>query len=455
MRAVTRLAEQEFGTAGDDLFAEIDEGRDHILDVHQFRAATIEGNHVATEGRLHRGEPPQLVEHNLAHRIALQLDHNAHAVAVGLIAQIGNTLDPLFTHQIGDLFDQRRFVDLIRNFGDDNGFPILADFFNAGLGTHDHRTASGAIGIADAATPQNRASGRKIGPRHDHRQIFDRNLRISHISGAGINDFTQIVRWNIGGHADGNPARTIDKQVGITGWQNHRLMLGPVIIGLEIDGFLIEIFQQAHSGAGQTHFGVTHRGGGIAIHRTEIALPVNQRQTHREALCHTHQRVIDRLVTMGMVFTDHVTDDTRRFAIGLVGRVAVFIHRIENAPMHGLQAVAHIGERTRHDHAHRVIKIAALHLIRDGNRTNVLLIATAERFLVVVGQNLPSAESLMTPSSSRFPGQGPIKTRTINRQIRNSFQTVSALSGSRATIRGFGLIGQAQVWILGEPKAFG
>ena len=148
---------------------------------------------------------------------------------------------------------------------------------------------------------------------------------------------------------------------------------------------------------------------------------------------------------MGMVFTDHVTDDTRRFAIGLVGRVAVFIHRIENAPMHGLQAVAHIGERTRHDHAHRVIKIAALHLIRDGNRTNVLLIATAERFLVVVGQNLPSAESLMTPSSSRFPGQGPIKTRTINRQIRNSFQTVSALSGSRATIRGFGLIGQAQV----------
>ena len=47
--------------------------------------------------------------------------------------------------------------------------------------------------------------------------------------------------------------------------------------------------------------------------------------------------------------------------------MALLVHRVENAPVHRLEAVTRI-ERSRRIHAHRVIEIAALHLLGDGNR---------------------------------------------------------------------------------------
>ena len=69
---------------------------------------------------------------------------------------------------------------------------------------------------------------------------------------------------------------------------------------------------------GQARLGVAHRRRRIAVHRAEIALPVDQRQAHREVLRHAHQRVVDRLVAVRVVFTHHVADDARRLAVGLV-----------------------------------------------------------------------------------------------------------------------------------------
>ena len=93
---------------------------------------------------------------------------------------------------------------------------------------------------------------------------------------------------------------------------------------------------------------------------------------------------------MGMVFTDHVTDDTRGFAVGLVGRIAVLAHRVENTTMDRFQTIAHIRQSTRHDHAHGVIEIRALHLIRDGDRANILLVTAGNRLIFIIGQNTKS-----------------------------------------------------------------
>ena len=57
----------------------------------------------------------EVVEDHLGHFAALQLDDDAHALAVRLVAQVGNALDRLLAHQIGDPFDQVRLVDLIRD----------------------------------------------------------------------------------------------------------------------------------------------------------------------------------------------------------------------------------------------------------------------------------------------------------------------------------------------------
>ena len=96
------------------------------LQGQHLRPAAVQRDHVGAEARLHRGEAPELVEHDVGDRVALQLDDDAHAVAVGFVAQVGDALDALLAHQLGDLLDQRRLVDLIGNLGDDQRLAILA-----------------------------------------------------------------------------------------------------------------------------------------------------------------------------------------------------------------------------------------------------------------------------------------------------------------------------------------
>ena len=126
MRRVARLVEQELGTPGDDLLAEIDEGDEDIAQVHQLRAAAVQRDHVAAERGLHGGEAPELVQHHVGVGVALQLDDDAHAVAVGFVAQIRNALQPLLADEFGDLLDQRRLVHLIGYLGDDQRLALLA-----------------------------------------------------------------------------------------------------------------------------------------------------------------------------------------------------------------------------------------------------------------------------------------------------------------------------------------
>ncbi len=87
---------------------------------------------------------------------------------------------------------------------------------------------------------------------------------------------------------------------------------------------------------------------------------------------------------MRMIFTHDIADDARRFLIGLVRREAVLMHRIEDTPVHRLQPVAHIRQCARHDHAHRVIEIALLHLVFDGDGGDFTRIAGGGRIVVVV-----------------------------------------------------------------------
>ena len=66
-----------------------------------------------------------------------------------------------------------------------------------------------------------------------------------------------------------------------------------------------------------------------------------------------------------MVFTHHVTDDTR----GFLGLAAVFeahfIHAVQHAALHGLQAVTDIREGAGDDDGHRIVDVGRPHLVVD------------------------------------------------------------------------------------------
>ena len=98
----------------------------------------------------------------------------------------------------------------------------------------------------------------------------------------------------------------------------------------------------AIAGPREAALGVSHGRRRIVVDRAEIALPVDQRQAQREILRHAHQRVVDRGVAVRVIFAHHVADDARRLHVLLVGRVPVLVHRVEDAPMHRLEAVARV-----------------------------------------------------------------------------------------------------------------
>ena len=136
----------------------------------------------------------------------------------------------------------------------------------------------------------------------------------------GVDDLAEIMRRNIGRHADGDAAGAIDEQVRKARRQDGRLLLLAVVVRLEIDRAFVDVLEQRQRGLGEPRLGVAHRRRRIVVDRAEIALPVDERQPHREGLRHAHQRVVDRGVAMRVIFTHHVADDARRFHVGLVGR---------------------------------------------------------------------------------------------------------------------------------------
>ena len=127
MGGVARLGELVFGAAGDDLLAEVDEGDQDVAQREQLWATAVQRDHVAAERGLQRREAPELVHHDLGVGVALQLHDDAHAVAIGFVAHVGDAFDALVADQLGDLLDQRRLVHLVGDLADDDRLAILAD----------------------------------------------------------------------------------------------------------------------------------------------------------------------------------------------------------------------------------------------------------------------------------------------------------------------------------------
>ncbi len=234
-----------------------------------------------------------------------------------------------------------------------------------GAGAHHDPAAPGAIGLADTAHAVDESGGREIRPRHDLHQLLDPDQRVVDERQTGIDDLAQIVRRDIGRHADRDAGRTVDQQIRKARRQHRRLMLGIVVVGREIDGILVQIVQQCIGDAHHAHLGVTHGRRRVAVHRTEVALPVHQQVAQRKGLRHAHHGVVDRRVAVRVILTHDVADHARGFAIGAVPDVALLMHGEEHAPVHRLEPVAHVRKRPAHDHAHGVIEIGPTHLVLE------------------------------------------------------------------------------------------
>ena len=364
---VERLFEVELRPSGDDLLLESEILVEHMAQGQDLRLLLVvdQCEHRHAEGRLHLRLGKEAVQNDLRVCVLFELDDDAHAVAVGLVANVGDALEPLVAHLLGHGGDELALVDLIRQLRHNDPLAVLAEFLKFGARTDGDLAAAGGVGGADAAAAHDDAPGREIRALDVLHQVCQLRLGIFKDADAGVDDLRQIVRRDIRRHADGDAARAVDQQVREAGREHARLFSRFVEVRIPGDRILVDVAQHLVAELRHARLGITVGRGRIAVDGAEVAVAVDQRVAHGEILRQTDHRVVDRRVAVRMIPAQHVADAGRRFFERLVGRQPVLIHGVENAPVHGLQTVAHIRQRTADNDGHRVVDIRALHLMHE------------------------------------------------------------------------------------------
>ena len=176
-----------------------------------------------------------------------------------------------------------------------------------------------------------------------------------------LGDLAQVVRRDVGGHADRDAGGPVDQQVRVARRQDRRLLRPAVVVRLEVDGVLLDVADHLERERRHPALGVPHGGRRVVARRAEVALAVDQRRAHHPRLREADQGVVDRGVAVRVVLTHDVTDDARALREAAVGAVAAVVHRVEHPAVHRLEAVAYVGQRAADDDRHRVVDVGALH----------------------------------------------------------------------------------------------
>ena len=105
MRARFGAFEVVCAAPADDVLLVVDVTFEHFLEVERAGLAVDQREHDRAEGILQLRVLVEVVENDGGVNVLLQLDHDAHALTVALIADIGDALNALFTHEFGDFLD--------------------------------------------------------------------------------------------------------------------------------------------------------------------------------------------------------------------------------------------------------------------------------------------------------------------------------------------------------------
>ena len=373
VRAFERAIEQELRAPADHLDAMVDEALKRLFEVEQLRPRAHERDHVDRERRLKRGVLVELVEDHALFFAALEFDHDAHAVTVALVANVADALDGPALDQFRHALDEVGLGDLVRNGVDHDRLAIVLARFGVGLGPHRDAAPAGPVPVQDSLASADLRARREVGSPNDGGEVLDRAVRVVDQVNDGVTDLVEIVRRDRGGHAHGDSRAAVDQQVGELAGQYRGLVAGLVVVGREIDGVAVDVFEHLDRAGLHTRFGVPHGGRRIAVDRPEVPLAVHEHVPQRKVLRHAHERRIDRLVAVRVVVTRAIAHDLGALAELRARAQAQIVHRHEDSPLTGLEPVAHVGQCARDDHAHRIRHVRVFHLVFDEDLADTLV----------------------------------------------------------------------------------
>ena len=169
------------------------------------------------------------------------------------------------------------------------------------------------------------------------------------------------MRRNIGCHTNRNTGSTVYQKVRKTARKDGRLLLCLIKVRYKIYSVFINVCQHFHGNLGKSRFCVSHSGGTVTIHGTEVTMSVYQHITGVPFLCQLNQCFINRTVTMRMIFTHGITNDTGTFTMWLIRTVIQLDHGIKNSSLYRLQTISYIRQGSGCNNTHGIINIITLH----------------------------------------------------------------------------------------------
>ena len=184
------------------------------------------------------------------------------------------------------------------------------------------------------------------------RKLLARRLRVLERPERGGGDLAEVVRRDVGGHADRDADGAVDQQVREPRRQHGGLLRAAVVVVLHVDGVLVDVADELHGERRHLGLGVAVRGGAVVAGGAEVALTEGEGIAQRPRLHESYERVVHRRVAVRVELTHDVADDARALAERAVGTVAAVVHRVDHAAVHGLEPVAHVGQRAPDDDAH-------------------------------------------------------------------------------------------------------
>ena len=328
----------------------------------------------------------EVVEHDLGVVPALDLEYDAQAGAVALVADIANSLDLLLVDQFRRLLDQAGLVDLIRHFADHDCGAILAQLLDIDLGAHHDVPAARGIGLTDARRAAQNAARGEVRPLDHRDDALESRLGVLDQLDRGVDEFAKVVRRDVGRHAHRDAVGAIDQQVRRGSCQALGLLGGIVIVGPEVDRVHVDVLQQRLRIRGESRLRVAHGGGRVAIEGSEVPLPGHQQLAHAERLGHAHERLVDGRIAVRVVLAHHLANDPGALARRPIRPQPLFAHGVEDAPLHRLESVPDVGQGAPDDDRHRIVEIRLAHLVLNVNRADVPIqvVGTAQDTLGIV-----------------------------------------------------------------------
>ena len=279
---------------------------------------------------------------------------SGRVLVVGLVAQVLDQGQLLGVHLLGDLGQDLGRRDLVGQRGDDD-----VAVFHLELGALTHRSVAAAVHRQQLVPwGDDGRIGGEVRPLNVAADDLQRGVGVVEQVQQGLDHLAQIVRRDVGGHADGDAGAAVEQHIGQPGRQHRGLLQGAVEVGQPVDRAQAGLAQQHVGERGQPRLGVAHRGEGLGVvGRAPVALTVDQRIAGRERLRHQHHGLVAGRVAVRVELAEHVADGAGGLLVLGPGAEAELGHGVDDAPLHRLEAVAEVRQGAVQDYVHGVIEV--------------------------------------------------------------------------------------------------